>query len=62
MTVAATPTETSQPLSFRRPSGLRTIKNAIAHGYVIIPAILAVIPLVWVIYSVITKGIRLVTT
>jgi phosphate transport system permease protein len=47
-------------LSFRRPSGPRTIKNALATGYVAVATVLAVIPLVWVLYSVITMGIRLV--
>ena len=62
MTATATPNQTGQPLSFRRPSGPRTIRNALAYGYVIIAAALAVIPLVWVLYTVITKGIGLVTT
>ncbi len=59
MTTAA---QTNQPLSFRRPSGPRTIKNALAYVYVTLSAILAIIPLVWVLYTVITKGIGLVTS
>ena len=62
MTATATPTQTGQPLSFRRPSGPRTIKNGLAYVYVILAAVLAVVPLVWVLYTVITKGIGLVTT
>ncbi len=57
-----TTTQTNQPLSFRRPSGPRTIKNALAYVYVTLSAVLAVIPLVWVLYTVITKGIALVTS
>ena len=49
-------------LSFRRPSGPRTIRNALATVYVAIATVLAVIPLIWVLYTVITKGIRLVLT
>ena len=61
-TTTSTSTPTGQPLSFRRPSGPRTIKNALAYVYVTLSAVLAVIPLVWVLYTVITKGIALVTT
>jgi len=49
-------------LSFRRPSGPRTIRNALATGYVALATVLAIIPLIWVLYTVITKGIRLVLT
>jgi phosphate transport system permease protein len=61
-TSAQSPALTPQPLSFRRPSGPRTIKNALAYVYVTLSAVLAVIPLVWVLYTVITKGIALVTS
>lgn len=57
----AAPT-TSEQLSFRRPSGPRTIRNALAWVYVTLAAVLAVIPLVWVLYTVISKGYRLVLT
>lgn len=50
----------STPLSFRRPSGVRTIKNAAAWVYVALAGVLAVIPLVWVLYTVISQGYRLV--
>jgi phosphate transport system permease protein len=53
---------TSGSVSLRRPSGARTIKNAIAYGYVVVAAILAVIPLVWVLYTVISKGYQLLLT
>jgi phosphate transport system permease protein len=53
---------TPTPLSLRRPSGVRTVKNAIAYLYVVVAAILAVIPLVWVLYTVISKGYRLLLT
>jgi phosphate transport system permease protein len=55
-------TADQRPLSFRRPSGPRTIRNALATVYVAIATVLAVIPLVWVLYSVISKGLRLVLT
>jgi phosphate transport system permease protein len=56
-------TTADQPeLSFRRPSGPRTIRNALATGYVALATVLAIIPLIWVLYTVITKGIRLVLT
>jgi phosphate transport system permease protein len=53
---------TSDQLSFRRPSGGRTIKNGIATVYVTVATVLAVIPLIWVLYTVVSKGIRLVLT
>ena len=62
MTVTSPAPTTSKPLSFRRPSGVRTVKNALAYVYVTLAAVLAVIPLVWVLYTVISKGARLVLT
>ena len=62
MTVTSPAPTTSKPLSFRRPSGPRTVKNALAYVYVTLAAVLAVIPLVWVLYTVISKGARLVFT
>ncbi|HEX5906053.1 MAG TPA: phosphate ABC transporter, permease protein PstA, partial [Propionibacteriaceae bacterium] len=55
-------TTTDDQLSFRRPSGVRTVKNALATVYVTIATLLAVIPLIWVLYTVITKGLRLILT
>jgi phosphate transport system permease protein len=55
-------TADQRELSFRRPSGSRTIRNFLATGYVALATVLAIIPLVWVLYTVITKGIRLVLT
>jgi phosphate transport system permease protein len=55
-------TTTDAPLTFRRPSGIRTVKNALATVYVIIATVLTVIPLFWVLYTVITKGVRLILT
>jgi phosphate transport system permease protein len=55
-------TAEQRELSFRRPSGSRTIRNALATVYVALATVLAVIPLVWVLYTVITRGIRLVLT
>ncbi len=53
---------TTQSLSFRRPSGPRTIKNALAAVYVAVATILTIIPLAWVLFSVVTKGARLLLT
>jgi ABC-type phosphate transport system permease subunit len=62
MSATTMTTTTDAQLSFRRPSGGRTIKNALATVYVFLAAALAIIPLAWVLYSVITKGIRLILT
>ena len=56
--MSATTSETQ--LTFRRPGGVRTVKNALATVYVTLATILAVIPLFWVLFTVITKGIRLI--
>jgi phosphate transport system permease protein len=61
MTAVESSTTTDQ-LSFRRPSGGRTIRNGIATVYVTVATVLAVIPLNWVLYTVVSKGIRLVLT
>jgi phosphate transport system permease protein len=53
---------TDTQLSFRRPSGSRTVRNVLATVYVTVATVLAVIPLVWVLYTVISKGARLVFT
>jgi phosphate transport system permease protein len=58
----STTTTTDAQLAFRRPSGVRTVKNAFATVYVTIATLLAVIPLIWVLYSVITKGLPLILT
>jgi phosphate transport system permease protein len=58
----STTTTTEAPLTFRRPGGVRTIKNGLAWIYVTIATVLAVIPLFWVLYTVITKGIKLILT
>ncbi len=50
------------PLSFRRPSGSRTVKNALATVYVSVATLLALIPLVWVLWTVVSKGLGLVLT
>lgn len=59
---APTTTTTDAQLSFRRPSGGRTTKNALATVYVFLATALAIIPLAWVLYTVISKGIRLLLT
>jgi phosphate transport system permease protein len=53
---------TSDKMSLSRPSGVRTVKNSLAVVYVFAAALLAIVPLVWVLYSVVSKGIRLVLT
>jgi phosphate transport system permease protein len=47
-------------LTLRRPGGVRTVKNALATVYVTVVMVLAIVPLAWVLYTVITKGIRLI--
>ena len=47
-------------LTLRRPGGVRTVKNALATVYVTVVTVLAIVPLAWVLYTVITKGIRLI--
>ena len=47
-------------MSLARPSGIRTVKNGLATVYVALAALLAIVPLVWVLYSVVSKGYRLV--
>jgi phosphate transport system permease protein len=53
-------TSTDAQLTLRRPGGLRTVKNALATVYVTVVTVLAIVPLAWVLYTVITKGIRLI--
>jgi len=50
----------SDKMSLARPSGIRAVKNVLATVYVSLAALLAVIPLVWVLFSVVSKGYRLV--
>lgn len=47
-------------VTFARPSGIRTVKNAAAAVAVTAAAVLAVIPLVSVLYTVISKGYPLI--
>jgi phosphate transport system permease protein len=47
-------------MSLTRPSGPRTVKNALSYVYVFLATALALIPLIWVLYSVVSKGLRLV--
>jgi phosphate transport system permease protein len=53
-------TTTDAQLTLRRPGGVRTVKNALATVYVTVVTVLAIVPLAWVLYTVITKGIRLI--
>lgn len=45
---------------FARPSGIRTTKNVLAAVLVTVAAVIAIIPLVWILFSVVSKGINLV--
>ena len=60
--MTTTPSPNGTPLSLGRPSGPRTLRNALAYGYVTLAAALAVIPLVWILYTVIGEGYRLLLT
>ena len=53
---------TEAQLSFRKPSGSRTIKNGLATVYVGLATLLALVPLVWVLWTVVSRGARLVLT
>ena len=53
---------TAQAVGFRRPSGPRAVKNVLAAVYVTTATVLAIVPLVWVLWSVISKGFRLLLT
>jgi len=55
-------TTTTPALSFRRPSGPRTIRNTLAAVYVGVATVLTIVPLAWVLYSVVAKGARLLFT
>ena len=47
------------PLAFRRPSGVRTVKNSLATIFVTVATLITIIPLAWVLTTVIVKGYRL---
>ena len=53
---------TTQAVAFQRPSGPRAVKNVLASVYVIAATVLAIVPLAWVLWSVISKGFRLLLT
>jgi phosphate transport system permease protein len=53
-------TTTDAQLTLRRPGGVRTVKNVLATVFVTVATVLAVIPLFWVLITVIVKGVRLV--
>jgi len=57
-----TPTHDEVEVSFARPSGSRTLKNGLATVYVGLATLLALIPLVWVLWTVISKGYKLLLT
>jgi phosphate transport system permease protein len=45
---------------FARPSGIRTFKNGLAVVLVTLAALIAIVPLVWVLITVLSKGLHLV--
>ncbi len=47
-------------LDLSRPRGARTVKNAVATALVTLAALLAVAPLGWILYSVVSRGIGVV--
>ena len=49
-------------VSFARPSGARTLKNGLATVYVGLATVLALVPLVWVLWTVVSKGYKLLLT
>jgi phosphate transport system permease protein len=53
-------TAPSAPLDLRRPTGLRSLKNSLSFVYVGLAAVLALIPLAWILFSVVSKGWHLV--
>ncbi len=57
-----TATTTDTPLALSRPSGVRTVKNALATVFVTLATVLTIIPLAWVLATVIIKGYRLLLT
>lgn len=44
-------------MEFARPSGIRTFKNGLATVLVTFAALLALVPLVWILWSVISQGL-----
>jgi phosphate transport system permease protein len=57
MTVVAEQTGKSE---YARPSGIRTTKNIVAIVLVTLATLIAIVPLVWVLFTVISKGWHLV--
>lgn len=51
-----------QRLTLSRPSGSRTVKNLTATVLVSLAAVLAIVPLVWILWSVVSKGLTLVVS
>lgn len=43
-----------------RPSGIRTTKNVLAAVLVTLAALIAIVPLVWVLFTVVSKGLHLI--
>ncbi len=58
MTTQAVP---STKLDLSRPSGARTVKNSLALVLCALAGALAVVPLVWILWSVVSQGIGVIT-
>jgi phosphate transport system permease protein len=61
-TTAGSRPASGEQLSLRRPGGVRTVKNALGWVYVTVAAVLAIVPLVWILFSVVSKGLDLILT
>jgi phosphate transport system permease protein len=59
MTTATTPVDSGRT-ELGRPSGIRTAKNVIAAVLVTLAALIAIVPLVWVLFTVVSKGLHVI--
>jgi len=59
--VSPAPAPPASKLDLSRPSGIRTAKNYLAVTLCALASALAVVPLVWILWSVISKGIGVIT-
>ncbi|WP_130866199.1 phosphate ABC transporter permease PstA [Acidipropionibacterium timonense] len=56
--MSAPTTPENGTLDLTRPSGIRTTKSALASGFMVFATALAVIPLVWLLWSALSKGFK----
>ena len=57
----ATMTDSPAPAAFARISGARRLKNGVATGFMVGSFVVALVPLVWLLWTVIGKGLHVVT-